>query len=120
MDQKRADALIGEIGEVILRDPTLTDDDWDSVAFVAVLEKPVSVFGFRYSADKHSPTTPLTIELLALLEELQKATSDKRHPPWKACLIQVNEADLDFQIDFVYDDPSKWRLTPENYKTLPL
>lgn len=120
MDKEQVDALIGQIGQIILDDAELVGNEWDTAAFVAVLAKPNSVFGFRYLGTQVYPTTPVTLELLALLEELQVATSDGIHAPWGACLVMIDGATLDYEIDFEYENPERWRLTPSNYKTLPL
>ncbi|HFA59728.1 MAG TPA: hypothetical protein ENJ83_03455 [Rhodospirillales bacterium] len=120
MNKGRAESLIGKLIEIILDDVELVNNEWDSAIFVAVLGQPNSVFGFRYLGDEAHPTTPVTVELLELLGELQKATSDEDHSPWGACLILLDRKTGDFDIDFEYENPEKWQLRPSNYKTLPL
>ena len=119
MDQEKVDELVGAIGQLILDDPEVAGNDWDSVTFVAVLDEPASIYGFRYLRDEVSPTTPLTIDMISLLREFQAATADRDGSTWKACIVQIHGEDLNFQIDFEREDVGRLRISPENYHKLP-
>lgn len=117
MDTERADALVGEICQLLLDDPEVAEHNWDSLAFAAVMREPMSIYGYRYLGSEAFPTTPLTIEMVALLQDLQAATVEPDGSTWGACMIQIDGAELDFQIDFETENPEKWRLTPDNFET---
>lgn len=119
MNQKRADELIQEIGSAIVEDPAIADLEWDSVAVVAHLDGGFSLFGYLYREGENEPFSPEDDELFELFPELQDAMAEGEEHRWKACLYTIAKPDMDVDVDFEFDDASRWRVTPDNIDTMP-
>jgi len=116
MDNPRSDqdALIVEIGRLLAADPKLASQDWDRYALVAWYGDGVSKLnGFRYRGDDPGqPATPGAPALEDRLNDLREATRVDGAAPWRACVIRIERASGRASVDFEYDAPERWEVTP--------
>jgi len=107
------DALISEITRLIVSDGKVSARHWD--AFVLVYwcgAGTRQTNGFSYAGDDHyMPCTPRT-PLAELLEELRDASYVPGRLPWQACILTLRDAGRRVSTDFVYDDATRWHVTP--------
>ena len=108
------DDLVQEIGALLIRDPQISAQPWEHLVLVAhVTRTSTKVSGFAYTASGEPiPTGPRNLDVLDKLEELRTAMCDPGQQPWKACLVRINRSTSKIVIDFEYDHPDKWVITP--------
>ncbi|WP_242108487.1 hypothetical protein [Luteimonas aquatica] len=108
------DALIVEIGRLIVSDPKVASKPWDKYALVAWYGDGVSKLnGFRYlGEDAAQPATPAGLELEGRLDALREATRLDGQAPWRACVVKLDRGTGKAVVDFEYDDPERWHVTP--------
>ncbi len=108
------DELIVEIGRLIVADGKATAQPWDRYALIAYYDGSVSrLNGFGYSGDARGrPATPETFDLEDRLDELRVATQTEGKAPWRVCVFRLNRDTGKATVDFEYDDPERWRVTP--------
>jgi hypothetical protein len=108
------DELIVEIGRLIVADGKATAQPWDRYALIAYYDGSVSKLnGFGYSGDgRGKPATPETFELEDRLDELRDATRIEGREPWRVCVLRLNRGTGKATVDFEYDDPERWHVTP--------
>jgi hypothetical protein len=119
MDKERGEELVHEIGERILGDPAVENAEWDALAVIAEVDEIVTITAFGYLGGSTQSLALTDDDLPGLIEEFRAATSDRQSPPWKACLIQIVADTMEIDIAFEHDDPDRWRVTPENFESLP-
>lgn len=115
------DDLIHEIGAMLLQDEKIQSrGDWKHLALVAhVTPESTQVNGFVYKPDgKAVPTSPGNFDVLDKFEELRDAMRELGKEPWKAILIRIEASSLRITIDFEYDHPEKWLITPTTVKQM--
>jgi hypothetical protein len=119
MDEERANELIQDIGSAIVDDPGVADHEWDALAVVALVDGAAvsSFFGYRYLGDEVEPIDFDGDDLFDLFTQLREAMAEGESAPWLACLYTIGG--LDIEVDYEYDDPDRWRMTPARMDTLP-
>lgn len=114
MDQAKADELVQEVGGLLLDDPAFADHVWDGLAAVMSFGKArTSVYAYRFHGEAEPVFLEVEHELYDLLVKLREEMTKGRRP-WQSCLIQITQPDLGIEIDFDYDDPDRWKITPAN------
>lgn len=108
------DALIVEIGRLIAGDRKLSALPWDRYALVAYYDGDVSKLnGFRYQGDAAGePATPESTDIDDRLDDLREATRVEGREPWQACVFRIERESAKATVDFEYEHPEKWRVTP--------
>ncbi len=121
MDNMPADALIHEIGTMIVQDEKYADRDWDGISVVGIYgEGATQISGYSYDANGVPKAgTPRNKDLHYRLRDLHKAMADSGQGDWKTVLIQIRRADMNVKMDFEYENPLRWKVTPKNLKTMP-
>ena len=112
--QSHADAILRKLGAAIAADARYADRDWASIAIVAIIEPGVrQVSGYRFEAmGEAEPGTPRNREIDALFSELQEATQVDGKGPWKSAVFKLQRAGMRYSVDFEYDNPTRWKVTP--------
>lgn len=120
-NQERANELIHEIGSMIVQDRVLSDQPWDALSLVTVVEgTSVQVSAYRYDgAGKPTPRNPGDNRLFDKFEELRDAMREPGGREWKTALVQIKRPAMKITVDFEYDDPMRWKVTPFNVETKP-
>lgn len=110
-DKARADALIHEIGNMIVRDANYRDRDWTAIALVIEVAARKRMYGFLYTADDWEAETPEEFDVITKAQELQAAMGSG----WTACLVRITRPGPKVTIDFDYGASGKWTVTPANH-----
>lgn len=109
------DALLLAVGRLLAADPVLAQP-WDGYALIVRYddgEIDRRIAGFRYfDGAGHQAATPDAAKLLPALDALRDATRVEGKPPWQACVIQLRRDTGRLHVDFEYDDPARWNITP--------
>ncbi len=111
------DDLVHKAGALLLQDPEIKGSDWTGIAvvFETADGRNYSVGGYIYTADDWNGFNPEEDEALSeLLFTLREHTATNGQPPFVACLLQISRADMKIKIDFEYEDPARWKVTPRN------
>ncbi|WP_050735080.1 hypothetical protein [Methylobacterium sp. ARG-1] len=121
LDQPRATELVNEIGSMIVGSEGFRARDWHSLSVVVVMEgEAVHLFGYTYdAAGEPEAGVPGDFDLNDRFEELRAAMTEPGGRPWVSALMQIKRSDRGIDIDFEYDDPGRWRVTPANVETKP-
>ena len=108
------DDLVQDIGALLVRDPHISSQPWEDLVIVAqITPSSTKVNGFAYSASgKSTPTGPRNLDVIDKFEDLRLAMREPDKEPWKACLVRINRSTSHIVIDFEYDHPDKWLITP--------
>ena len=117
-----ADRLIHEIGAAIVQSPRIAALDWQHLVFAANVERGHStISGFAYDqSGKSRPTSPGSTEALNKIAALREAMRTDGREPWAACLIRIERDTGKVAMDFEYDNPSRWAITPANVRQMAL
>ena len=95
--------------------------DWASVsAWLWLSDTDKGCGGGAYVFDRLGYATGFSFPLQAVLTPL--STLRLMHPeqeshPWKTVLLQFGRAEPDLRLSYEYNDPYRWMVTEENYKT---
>ncbi|HVI58122.1 MAG TPA: hypothetical protein VM619_04500 [Luteimonas sp.] len=108
------DALILEIGRLLVADRKVAAQPWDRYALVAWHGEGTSTLnGFRYLGDQPGqPATPESLEIEDLLDALREATRVEGRAPWRACVVRLDKVAGKATAEFAYEDADAWRVTP--------
>lgn len=111
------DALIHRIGMLIVTDPVLDATHWDGYALIVRYDEAgtpsqrLSGFGYLDGGGFHA-ATPGNPELSAALDALREAMRTDERAPWDACVVQIRRDTRRVHVDFEYDAPQRWDITP--------
>jgi hypothetical protein len=106
--------LIHRIGGLLLGDAALATLDWESCALVAAFEDgALRLSGFAYlPAGDYVAATPKEPQLPDAIRALRDAMKQSGAPEWGACVIRIVRATRKITVEFEYDDPARWAITP--------
>ena len=110
------DTLVAAIGQRLVADPAVADGRWHGYALVVrygdgALARRLS--GFRYQADgSFAAATPHDPMLGETLDALRDATRVPGRAPWDACVLRIRRDDGKLTLEFEYDAPERWDITP--------
>ena len=109
--------LIARIGRLLVADPAVSDGEWDGYALVVRYgDGPVArrLSGFRYiDGGGHQAATPRDPAIGAAFDELRHATRVHDRAPWDACVLRVRRDTGKLKVEFEYDRPGQWDITPD-------
>lgn len=112
-NEDAANELIDEIGQLILGDEALDDDDWVAISALVSLAGAPDVSGFIYRTEGHAtPSTPEKPELLATAKQLQDVMTVDG-VSWKWLLVQITLPEFDIKVSFDYEAATTWQLDAE-------
>ena len=109
------DALVNEIGRLIAGDSRANAQPWDAYALIARYDGNMRrINGFAYDGDGgHIAATPTPEPLGATLDALREATRVDDKAPWQACVVRLVRETRRLTLEFEYDDPERWDITPQ-------
>lgn len=117
-NEETANELIDEIGQIILGDDALDDDDWESISAVINLDDKHEANGFIYRSEGAvTPSTPDKAELMSTAKELQKVMAVDG-VSWKAVLVQITLPEFEIKVAFDYDSAAKWPIDAETLRPI--
>jgi hypothetical protein len=109
--------LIHETGKTLVEDIGSRKPSWAQLVLVATIEDDsTETSGFVYFEDgKYEPVSPRGFATSDLLEQLRKAMAKAdRKAPWRACLIKIDRASGEVDIQFEYDQADRWAVNLKN------
>lgn len=114
----QASALVQDLGRSIVNSPRIASQDWRDLVMVAVVrDDHASMSGFVYDGGgKSRPVTPGGGMALQQVQALREATQVEGKTPWQACMIRINRESGKIHVDFEYEQPGKWEITPANVR----
>lgn len=108
--------LIARIGRLLVADPAVSDGEWQGYALIvrygdgAIARR---MTGFRYDADgTYAAATPDADALGPAFDDLREATRVAGKEPWGACILRLWRATGRLAVEFEYDAPERWDITP--------
>ena len=108
------DALVHEVGALIVRDERVAARPWDAYALVARVEaNRIQLNGFAYEAGSMRPATPRGPEMHHKLKALRDAMREDVGQAWGACVVRIERETKKIRIEFEYDHPERWDVTPQ-------
>jgi len=112
--------LIQRIGTLISTDSEFANDRWQglSLIFDEIDEAGVGMSGYMYAGDKVIPVLPQSnsTEIEEAVLALREATIAPDGSKWHGCLVQLSRPGPEIGIEFEFDDPLRWKITPRNYE----
>lgn len=108
-------ALIMQIGQLIVRDSVVDAEPWDGYALIAsYADGSRRLGGFRYR-DGQPPeaATPRSPELGERIDALRETTRVDDKAPWGACVIRIVAASGRITADFAYEAAAQWAVAPD-------
>lgn len=113
------DAMVHAVGASIVRDPRVSAQPWDGYALIARFDGDrIQLNGFAYDADAPRPATPRGPEVANRLKALREAMREPGKPAWGACIVRIVRETQKINIEFEYDHPEAWDVTPDNAQQL--
>lgn len=114
-DQTRADALVHEIGQMVIADANYAGREWSGIALVIEVAQRKRMYGFVYGADGDwEAETPDDFDVIERAAELNRVMAAGGNG-WTRCLIQIARPGPRITIQFDYDDKGDWVVTPGNH-----
>lgn len=107
-----ANDLVTEIGMSILSHEEY-QDGWESLALVGdFVDGRKSLYGYVYTGDDWQARLPGGFTTLKLMRKLRDEMAANEPEPWQRCLIRIKREGLKFDIQFEYDDATRWSVSP--------
>jgi hypothetical protein len=109
-------ALIAKIGRLLVADAVVSDGFWAGYALIVrygdgAIARRLS--GFRYDAKgDHQAATPSDDALGPAFDDLRQATRLPGKEPWGACVLRLWRDGGRMTVEFDYDTPEQWDITP--------
>jgi hypothetical protein len=113
------DALIHRLAETIAGDSELLLDGWTHLVLTSRIEDgTLNMNGFCYAADGDAiPVSPRDFSIFDVLQELREAMAQADgKAPWIAALFRIERKTGKLAMEFEYDQPERWAVTPDNVK----
>lgn len=114
--------LITEIAKEILKAKDLQNKDW--VSFALVIDLNDGYFaqsGYLYLLDDTEPFTAITSErrkLSSLCQYLRENIKNESSNNILQMLVQIKKHGMDMKINFEFDNPTRWSITPANMEEM--
>jgi len=117
-DQTRADALVTEIGQMVIADPNYASREWSEIALIVEVAARKRMYGFVYQADGDwEAETPDDFDVIDRAVELSQVMAAGGNG-WTRCLVQISRPGPKIAIRFDYDDTGEWVVTPGNHEEM--
>jgi hypothetical protein len=113
------DALIHHLAQTIASDGGLLLDGWTHLVLVSQIESDTpDMTGFCYTDDGRAvPVSPTDFGIFDVLEQLRDAMAKAdAKKPWIAALFRIERETGKFAMEFEYDQPERWIVTPDNVR----
>jgi hypothetical protein len=115
------EAALNEIVHSLFEEPALVDDpEWDTFSVLASITPTVAdMTAFRYTVRGPGKPTRVRSPRFDLFRRLQAATTAPDGMTWQVCIVRLDRATRQANVDFVYGhDAEQWRITPASRERL--
>lgn len=114
-DNESADALVAEIGRMIIADPNYAPRDWTAISLVIEVASRKRMYGFVCLGDGvWEAETPHDFAVIEKADELERIMA-RRDRPWMHCLVHITRPGPEVTIKFGEDEIGDWAITPANH-----
>ena len=112
--QTEADALVQKVGSLIVRNERYLAGDWATIAVVAdLVGGREATYGYVFMLDGDwEARIPSGFDVLDAFLELQAAMERQTGKKWLRALIHINRETTAMNIQFEYDNPTRWQIVP--------
>ena len=114
---RSADDQVVAFGKLVANHPAYDGVDWAYIALVATFTtQHRSVFGYVFLNDGRWETTlPRDPQrsVMHAFRALHETMAGRDGTPWLQCLLEVSRQDDTVAVQFEYDDPQRWAVTPD-------
>lgn len=112
--QNESDALVQKVGSLIVRNERYLAGDWATIAVVAdLVGGREATYGYIFKSDGDwEARLPSGFDVLDAFLELQTAMERQTGKKWHRALIHINRETTAMNIQFEYDDPTRWQIIP--------
>lgn len=109
-----ADALVLKVGTVIARNDRYAGQDWSIAAVVAdLVGGRESTYGYVFKSNgEWEARIPAGFDVLDAFLALQAGMERKTGKKWQRALIHITRETGAMNIQFEYDDPTRWQIVP--------
>jgi hypothetical protein len=111
-----------DLGELVSSHEVCRDTDWSYIALVATFtSQRRSMFGYVFFDDGRwealLPRDPgrSVMKAFRRLHEHMEAINGGA---WQQCLLEISRIDFTVSVDFEYDDPDRWSVTPDKLQEM--
>lgn len=112
------DEITINIGNLIGQAANASAESWDYVAYVFSYEEGGVIGGqsslYKDEVQMKLHTRAVRKELRANFLRLREITRVDGDEYWSRCLAAIRNRDKNFKMLFEFDDPNRWKITPEN------
>jgi hypothetical protein len=112
-----ADDDVIELGKLVSSHPAYDDADWSYIALVTTFAQGRrSMLGYVFFADGHwEAKLPRDRErtVMKAFRQLHERMAAADGMAWLQCLMEVSRQDHTVAVQFEYDDPNRWSVTPD-------
>lgn len=114
------DALVKEIGRLIAEDARANAHPWETYALIVAYDDNMRRFnGFAYDGDGgYAAATPTPEPLGETIDALREATRADGKASWQACVVRLVRDTRRLTLEFEYDDPARWDVTPQTLEAV--
>lgn len=114
---------VHDIGVLILQCEKVINNPWISLSVVYDTgEGHTANSGFLYTEDRITPISVSIAGQRLLLRnkilEFRNVISEQTGHKFKQLLIQMEKDPMRVKVDYEFDDPSRWSISPRNMKTI--
>lgn len=117
-----ANGQVIELGKLVSSHRAYHGTDWYYIALVATFTGGRrSMFGYVLFADGHweakLPRDPER-SVMRAFRRLHERMATLDGVAWQQCLLEITRPDHTVSVEFEYDDPHRWSVTPANLQEL--
>jgi hypothetical protein len=121
MDSSANGEVIG-LAELVSSHQAYSGTDWTYIALVATITRQRrSMFGYVFFSDGHweakLPRDPQR-SVMKGFRRLHDRMAALDGVAWQQCLLEITRQDQTVSVEFEYDDPDRWSLTPDNLEQI--
>ncbi|MGV3622450.1 MAG: hypothetical protein ACO1OB_16650 [Archangium sp.] len=104
-DEKKANALLNELGGLLVEDENLARHDWAGISMIFELEDGASsLSGYVYDAKGgHEAEAPDDLRVLEVAEKLREVMAKGGLGSWSRALVQLTQPGPEIEMQFDYD-----------------
>lgn len=117
-----ANGEVLELAELVTSHQAYRETDWSYIALVATFTpQRRSMFGYVFFADGHweakLPRDPQR-SVMKAFRRLHGRMATIDGVAWQQCLLEITRPERTVSVEFEYDDPDRWSLTPANLERI--
>jgi len=117
-----ANEEVVELGKLVATHEAYEGLAWDGISLVGDFAGGQrSMFGYVYLSDgdwEAKLPRDRSRSVMKGLRRLYETMEEKNGKPWQQCLLQINRQSMKVNIQFEYDNPQRWSVTPANLEQM--